>query len=293
MANYSLWLLEYARIPAQPLSCMLLGQHNRGTRELPFSYLAVVGEGHVVLVDVGTDNNDPVQREMCRRDGVQDWQPPAKTLAKIGLSPGRVDTVILTHAHFDHVGNTAAFPNATFYLQRRELAGWSWVASLPAKYGAMRMAFNPADLDAVRRLVAERRMVLVDGPRTDLLPGIGLYPAYNGHTFASQMVTIESTPGGTTERWVAVGDLAYARQSFTGVEQGGGYVPPGVAVGSPYNMLVTLDEILSRAAGRLDRIIIGHDADTWEMYPSWTGDDGLHVAELALAPGQHSWRPLP
>jgi N-acyl homoserine lactone hydrolase len=45
-------------------------------------------------------------------------------LAEAGVSPADVQHVFLTHAHFDHTGNTDAFPNATFYLQERELSKW-------------------------------------------------------------------------------------------------------------------------------------------------------------------------
>ena len=39
--------------------------------------------------------------------------------------------MLVTHAHFDHLGNVAAFPNATVYIQRREVEKWGWAVSLP------------------------------------------------------------------------------------------------------------------------------------------------------------------
>ena len=41
-------------------------------------------------------------------------------LTDIGIAPADVGTVILSHAHFDHVGNAALFRHATWYIQRRE-----------------------------------------------------------------------------------------------------------------------------------------------------------------------------
>jgi N-acyl homoserine lactone hydrolase len=43
-------------------------------------------------------------------------------LADIGISPTDVTTVILSHAHFDHVGNAALFPHATWFIQSLEYA---------------------------------------------------------------------------------------------------------------------------------------------------------------------------
>jgi N-acyl homoserine lactone hydrolase len=186
------------------------------------------------------------------------------------------------------MGNMNAFPNATFYLQKRELADWTWAASLPEKFSIILTAVNPPDLLTAARLVEEKRMILVDGERANLLPGIHLTPAYDGHTFASQMVTIENASYGKHDRWVAIGDLAYVRQSFTGVTPGSGYVPVGVAVGPLYTQLKTIDEILVKVDGRLERIIISHETDNWTMFPSWKSADGLHVAELSLAPGESS-----
>ncbi|QGJ68686.1 N-acyl homoserine lactonase [Planctomycetales bacterium 10988] len=41
-------------------------------------------------------------------------------LAEIGLQPEDVGTVLLSHGHFDHIGNATMFPHATWYLQSRE-----------------------------------------------------------------------------------------------------------------------------------------------------------------------------
>lgn len=43
-----------------------------------------------------------------------------RQLADMGITPADVGTVVLSHAHFDHVGNAALFRHATWYIQRRE-----------------------------------------------------------------------------------------------------------------------------------------------------------------------------
>jgi glyoxylase-like metal-dependent hydrolase (beta-lactamase superfamily II) len=43
-------------------------------------------------------------------------------LRKLGIDPGKVDTVILSHVHWDTAANADLFPNATVVLHEKELA---------------------------------------------------------------------------------------------------------------------------------------------------------------------------
>ncbi len=289
MANYSMWLLEYAHIPTQAMSVFMAGQHNQGMRLMPFSYLVLKGEGHVVMVDVGMHpGQDEHARQLAQKDNVTDWQPPEHILAKIGLKPADVDTVFLTHAHYDHMGNLMTFPNAHFYVQKREYEDWFWALSLPERYKNVLVAINPQDLKNAKTLVESGRMTLIDGAKENVLPGIHLRPAYDGHTYASQMVIVEDQVSGV---WVYCGDLAYTRANLTGIDGNGIYVPVGIAVGTHYNLMKSYDEMIEIIGGKLEHVIIGHESDSWGIYPSWQTEDRLHVSEVNLAPGEVTRKP--
>ena len=58
--------------------------------------------------------------------GVQNWHGPVEVMGEIGVKPTDVTDIFITHAHFDHIGDTDSFPNATFYMQERELSKWIW-----------------------------------------------------------------------------------------------------------------------------------------------------------------------
>ena len=42
-------------------------------------------------------------------------------LAKAGVKPEEIDIVVLTHLHWDHVGDVDKFPNAEFIVSQEEL----------------------------------------------------------------------------------------------------------------------------------------------------------------------------
>ena len=115
MADYSIWVLEYAFIPEVPISSVIYGAHNQGVRKLPYGYVLIKGNGVLAMVDVGYNHKDYGQT-LGEKFGVQNWQPPSVVLAEAGVRPEDVTHIFLTHLHFDHAGNTDAFPNAIFYL---------------------------------------------------------------------------------------------------------------------------------------------------------------------------------
>ncbi len=45
-----------------------------------------------------------------------------KELKELGLNPSEVDTVLMTHFHFDHSGNLAMFRHAKVYASEKEIA---------------------------------------------------------------------------------------------------------------------------------------------------------------------------
>ncbi|MDR2663095.1 MAG: MBL fold metallo-hydrolase [Treponema sp.] len=100
-----------------------------------------------------------------------------ESMKKLGVNPGDVDAVLLTHLHGDHIGGLAKngkalFPRALVYLAEQERDYWTKtnvnagaVAAL-APYGNRIRTFKPGELGAAL---------------AELLPGITAIAAF-GHT---------------------------------------------------------------------------------------------------------------
>ncbi|MGO9932239.1 MAG: N-acyl homoserine lactonase family protein [Steroidobacteraceae bacterium] len=96
-------------------------------------------------------------------------------LAEIGLKPGDIDRVAISHTHGDHIGNMALFPDSTVVLQRAE---YTWIHS------------PNGPNDNVNQLMALARTLLGTPKNLRLIDG-------DTDVFGDGSVTLVSTPGHT------------------------------------------------------------------------------------------------
>jgi N-acyl homoserine lactone hydrolase len=76
-----------------------------------------------ILWDTGIDealSDEPDGRIIAHNIRGIVTSPISAQLAEIGLVPAEIGTVILSHGHFDHIGNAGLFGHASWYMQRRE-----------------------------------------------------------------------------------------------------------------------------------------------------------------------------
>jgi glyoxylase-like metal-dependent hydrolase (beta-lactamase superfamily II) len=259
---------------------------------LPYGYVVIKGEGRVMMVDVGYNQKD-YGKVLADRFGVKSWHSPKDVLAQIGLKPEDVDTIFITHAHFDHMGNLEDFPNAHAFVQEREVARAIWALSQPPRLSFVSIATDPGDVLKCVALAQQGRLTLVEGDREDVLPGIDLRAAPDTHTFGSMFVVVRNDgKRDSADSWVLAGDLIYVYEniegdgSVIGVEKM--YVPVGVAVGSQTNLVFATDEIMKAAGGEMRRVIPVHERRLVDNFPSRTHADGLRVSEICLAAGEPS-----
>lgn len=188
-------------------------------------------------------------------------------LARIGVQPADIDTVILTHLHFDHCANTELFPTARFIVQQKE---WEF-ARHPIK--SQRDIYVPELID----MVGERDLVLVDD-YYEAAEGVAVH-LVPGHTAGQQAVSV-STVAGT---YILAGDLfgsffsinpaAHEFFDLTGkripiqILPGQKFYPPDIR--SDLNEFYKSADKLLTIAGSRDRIIPSHDPCLpGKVYPS-------------------------
>ena len=75
-----------------------------------------------VLIDTGMTDVAVVHKRLKVEGCGGGHESLTRVLAGEGLKPGDIDTVVLTHGHFDHADNLDLFPDACVVIQRAELA---------------------------------------------------------------------------------------------------------------------------------------------------------------------------
>lgn len=292
MADYSIWVLEYATQPKTDTGGIVYGAYDQGVRAMPYAYVVLQSKDHVAMVDVGHNHAD-FGKILADSYGVAHWHGPVDALALCGLRPDDVDTVFITHAHFDHFGNVEAFPKAHFYIAEEEIEKSIWALALPERLKFIATAIDPGDLTKGAALARQGRLTLVKSDMQDVLPGIDLHLAPDTHSFASLWVELRNDrKRPSQDAWVLAGDLVYAYENLggegAGVENGKPYLPIGFAIGSQTNLLLATEDMLKAVGHERRRVVPVHEERLKQVFPSCIKEAGLVISEICLADGTPS-----
>jgi glyoxylase-like metal-dependent hydrolase (beta-lactamase superfamily II) len=213
---------------------------------------------------------------MSVKFGVPHWVSPLRLLAELGVAPGDVTDIVLTHAHFDHMGSIDRFPRARIHMQKRELLGWIEYLAVPPRFGFLTETINPDDIRHAYDAALDHRLNLVDGDVDDLLPGLHVRLGL-GHTPGHQFVVIDTARGPR----VVTGDCMYSPYQVTGRGGNGVYVPLTNALGTTLDQLNTIHRIHQAIEGDFSRLLILHDPRGWPDLPLVKEVEGFRIRKAS------------
>ncbi len=123
MKNYSLIPIQFAQNALSKVFVTHLTDPDKFIT-IPVCVYYIQGPEQNIIIDSGTWPLMPP--EMEERRGEKDgqikgsWNRIVSGLAKLNLKPEDIDIVIVSHAHFEHMGFIKEWKNAKFIIQKDE-----------------------------------------------------------------------------------------------------------------------------------------------------------------------------
>lgn len=243
--SYEIYAIKYGHHERNASANFLGGDPHDGPMPLDYFVWLIRGQGREIVVDTGF--NAAVAAKRARRITL----PVEKGLQLMQVEAAAVKDVVITHLHYDHVGNFDLFPQATFHLQDLEM---QYATGRCMTVDAMRHAYELEDVVGMVRRVYAGRVRFHDGDG-ELVPGVTLHHV-GGHTLGLQIVRVATRRG-----WVVL--ASDASHFYANMEQQ-----------RPFPIVYNVGDMVEgwRRAQALAEspahVIPGHDPLVMERYPA-------------------------
>jgi glyoxylase-like metal-dependent hydrolase (beta-lactamase superfamily II) len=250
--TYEVYAIRFGTLPQFQVSSLVAGADRSRRLDIPVMVWLLKGsDGKRILVDSGF-----YQKKFVDQWKVVNFRTPADAVSAAGVKPEEVTDIIISHAHWDHVGGADLFPKATVWIQRDEYnyyLGEAWHAR--NTHGGI----DPQDMAALLKINTEGRLRFVNGDDQEILPGIRCYTG-GRHTYASQYVSVQ-TGGGTA---VMTSDNMYL---YENMER---HVPIAQTLDASSNLAA--QDRIRKLASDPSLIVPGHDPAVFDRYPRVSDD---------------------
>jgi glyoxylase-like metal-dependent hydrolase (beta-lactamase superfamily II) len=258
---YEIFALKYAHSDRRSPENFIGGDAHDTAMPLAYYVWVIRNTQRTILVDTGFDqaSADKRKRDLLR--------PVGQGLATIGIAPDEVETILITHMHYDHAGNDDLFPRARFHIQDCEM---NYATGRCMCHHGLNHPYDVDNVVAMVRRVYDGRVTFHDGAQ-DVAPGISLH-RIGGHSRGLQAVRVRTQRGHV----VLASDAAHFYAHLDRKK-----VFP--TVDSVADTLMGYDTVLSLASSR-DHVVPGHDPRVLDIYPPGHPDLAGWVARLDLPP---------
>jgi len=251
--HWEVYALQYGeRDNRTRAESFLFDDHPADEHPIDYFVWVVTNGTQTILVDTGYDSIE------AKRRGRPILRDPVEALAGHGIRAEDIETVIVTHMHYDHAGGLDRYPSAQFHIQESEMA----YATGPCMCnGALQMPFTVEHVVEMVRHIYSGRVVFHKGD-AEVAPGVTVHRT-GGHSKGMQVVRVETRIGPVC----LASDATHFYENF----QTGKIFP---IVANVEEMAEGFRTIRKLAAGNDARVIPGHDPLVKNRFPA-IGDTGF------------------
>jgi glyoxylase-like metal-dependent hydrolase (beta-lactamase superfamily II) len=246
--EYTIQAIRYASSPGFPVSALVMGAPKEEKVDIAMVVWLVRDGGRKILFDTGFH-----RESWLKYFPMHDFLRPDQAVAAAGVKPEEITDIVISHAHWDHMGGIDLFPKATVWIQKEEFryyTGEAWQA------GGQHGGIDPEDIRELVRLNTEGRVRLVDGDNVEIVPGIRVYTGAR-HTYASQYIRVEGRPS-----FVLASDNCYLYRNLSEHKASATFSEAD----QPANLKNQARMI--ELAGSADRVVPGHDSSQFQHFPT-------------------------
>jgi glyoxylase-like metal-dependent hydrolase (beta-lactamase superfamily II) len=246
--EYSIQAIRYATTPGVPVSMLVIGAPKDEKIDVAMVVWLIRGGDHTILFDSG------FHRDTFIKDfPMKDYLRPDEAARLAGVTPEEVTDIVISHAHWDHMGGIDLFPKANVWIQKDEYRYYTMDAWQP---GGDHGGIDPEDAKQLVQLNTEGRIRLVDGDNVEIFPGIRAYTGAR-HTYDSQYLRVEGNP-----TFVLASDNCYLYRNLSS------HMASATFTDADHAANVAAQSRMVELAGSPDRVIPGHDILQFQKFPT-------------------------
>ncbi len=260
---HEVYAIRYATQPERPEGATFLGGNpSKMIRGLDFFTYVIKGPNGIFVVDTGFN------ADLSGDGGRNFLEEPSEIINKFGIDPKTVNRVLLTHAHFDHVGNLDHYPQAEFSIHVDEMTS---ITGPDITYAPFRVAYHERDTQKLINLLYEERLSFYMETVNQVAPGIEFH-LVGGHSRGQMILRVHTKRG-----WILLASDAVHLYEEVETER-------------PFAIFHDLQKMIEgyrtsvQLAGGIDRLISGHDPLVTDWYPAVSNELKGKVLDLNLKP---------